>query len=99
MSEHDVQNKAFASVVARSWSDADFRAQLLADPTATLTANGLHVPDGKRVEIVEDSDTVMHITLPNRPSALSDDELDSVAGGWPSFPCATEEGPIQTWGS
>lgn len=82
MPEQDAQNKAFAAMVARSWNDADFRAQLLADPRATLTAGGFHVPDGKHIEVVEDSDTVMHVTLPQRPSELSDEELDSVAGGF-----------------
>lgn len=95
MAQNDAQNKAFGAIVARSWSDAGFRAQLLADPTATLTANGFHMSDGKHVEIVEDSDTVVHLVLPQRPSELSDEELDSVAGGYMSFPCATEDGPIK----
>lgn len=96
MAEQDAQNKAFAAIVARSWGDADFHAQLLADPTATLAANGFNVPAGKQVEVVEDSDTVMHVLLPSRPSELSDEELDSVAGGFMSvsFGCATDEGPI-----
>ncbi|WP_308466560.1 NHLP leader peptide family RiPP precursor [Rathayibacter soli] len=86
MAEQNAQNKAFAAIVARSWGDAAFHAELLANPTATLAANGFHVPDGKQVEVVEDSDTVMHVLLPARPSELSDEELDSVAGG---FPCVS----------
>lgn len=87
MSDQDAQQKAFAAIVANSWSDADFRAQLVADPTATLKANGVDVPEGKRVVVVEDSDTEFHIVLPTRPAELSDEELDSVAGGWFSYPC------------
>lgn len=96
MPEQDARSKAFAAIVARSWGDEDFHAQLLADPTATLAANGFDVPDGKTVQVVEDSDTVMHVLLPSRPSELSDEELDSVAGGFPSvsFGCATDEGPV-----
>lgn len=91
MAEDDAQNKAFAAIVARSWSDAEFHGQLLADPSATLAANGFHVPDGKHVQVVEDSDTVMHVLLPARPSELSDEELDSVAGGWVfSYGCASD---------
>lgn len=92
MSEQDTQYKAFAAIVARSWDDADFRAQLLADPTATLVANGVPVPEGKRVVVVEDSDTELHVVLPPRPTELSDEELDSVAGGFPcvSYGCDSE---------
>lgn len=79
------QYKAFAAVVARSWGDEDFRAQLIADPTATLVANGVAVPAGKKVIIVEDTDTDLHVVLPSRPGELTDEELDSVAGGFPSM--------------
>lgn len=94
MVDHEAENEALAAIVARGWGDADFHAELMADPTAVLKANGVHVPDGKRVVVVEDDDTVLHITIPQRPSELTDEELDSVAGGYLSFPCATKDGPI-----
>ena len=86
MTEQDAQYKAFAAIVARSWDDADFRAQLLADPSATLAANGVSTPAGKQVVVIEDTDTELHLVIPARPSELSDEELDSVAGG---FPCVS----------
>lgn len=99
MPEQDVQHKAFAAIVARSWSDADFRAALLADPATTLRANGVHVPTGMQVQVVEDSSTLMHVVLPERPSELSDEELDSVAGGFPcvSYGCDSEGQGIPKW--
>lgn len=73
---------AFAEIVTRSWSDQDFHAKLVADPKSTLIENGVDVPTGRRVVLVEDSDDVMHLVLPARPAELSEDQLDSVAGGW-----------------
>lgn len=90
MPEQDAVQKAFAQIVAHSWEDPEFRAKLLADPGATLNANGVAVPDGKRVEIVEDTDDVLHVTLPARPSELSDDELETVAGGLCGLICWME---------
>jgi hypothetical protein len=75
------QDNAFAQIVAQSWEDAEFRARLLADPAGVLGEKGFQVPPGKRVEIVEDTDDVIHLTLPSRPRELSDENLDAVAGG------------------
>ncbi|MEO6827363.1 MAG: NHLP leader peptide family RiPP precursor [Microbacteriaceae bacterium] len=92
MPDQDVTNKAFAKVVARSWDDPDFRAKLLADPAGVLESNtGFQLPAGKRLEIVEDTDEVIHVTLPARPAELSDDELDEVAGGVVMC-CGTRDG-------
>ena len=86
-------NTAFAKVIAKAWGDDAFRAQLLADPTAALAREGINAPEGKTFAIVEDTDDVVHVVLPARPTELSDDELDSVAGGMSYLPsCGTREG-------
>jgi hypothetical protein len=55
--------------VARSWRDADYRAELLAAPRTVLTDEGLDVPDGVEVRVLEDTATVKHLRL-TRTSAL-----------------------------
>jgi hypothetical protein len=88
----DALNKEFAEVIAHSWSDEDFHQKLLADPTGTLAAAGVVVPEGKRVEIVENTGDTLYVVLPERPTELADEELDTVAGGMSYFtPCGTAD--------
>ncbi|MBI3531528.1 MAG: NHLP leader peptide family natural product precursor [Burkholderiales bacterium] len=70
-------------IVLRCWADAELKAQLLADPVAVLQAQGLQVPAGVQVRVVQDSAQVVHWVLPSRPSELSDAALEAVAGGGP----------------
>ena len=70
-------------LVARCWADPAFKARLLADPAAVLQAEGLPLPAGMRLEVVEDTPQRVHWVLPARPTDLSDDALEQVAGGSP----------------
>ncbi len=74
--------KQYGQVVAKAWADDDFKQRLLADPAATLQAEGITVPQGVELRAVENTDKVMYLMLPPKPSAeLSDEQLDLVAGG------------------
>lgn len=84
-------DNAFAKVIAKSWGDDDFRARLLADPASVLAAEGISAPEGVRFEVVENTDDVSYIVLPTRPAELSDDELDSVAGGFAFTHCGSRD--------
>ena len=70
-------------VVARARQDNEFREQLKANPVAVLRDQGIELPPGIQVRVLEDSDRVVRLALPPRPSghALSEEELDSVVGG------------------
>jgi len=77
----DAQGQKMAQIIAKCWSDSTFKAKLLADPVAVLQAEGLPVPAGMRLEVVEDTPQRVHWVLPARPTDLSDDALEQVAGG------------------
>ena len=69
-------------VVAKAWADEAFKAALIADPNATLAAEGIAVPAGLKLKVLEDTAETMHVILPQPPSgALSDDAVGAVAGG------------------
>ena len=68
-------------ILSRADEDGDFRARLIADPKAAISAEiGAAIPDGFDVAVHEDSATTAHLVLPPSP-ALTDAELEAVAGG------------------
>jgi hypothetical protein len=84
---------ALQEVLARAARDRDFRQQLLNDPRRGIQETfGLVIPAEFRIKFVErDPSLDALIVLPEYigDDVLSDEELDSVAGGAPS--------PHQTW--
>ena len=76
-------------LVAQAWADPAFKQRLLADPVAVLKENGLLVPSGVTLKVVENTDKVIHLVLPPRPSPaeLSEEELRRVAGGGAAGVC------------
>jgi len=77
------QAKKMGSLIAKCWSDDGFKKKLLADPAATLKAEGVKIefPAGMTLKAVENTDKVYHIVLPAIPTELSDEQLEVAAGG------------------
>jgi hypothetical protein len=68
-------------IIAKCWTDEAFKSQLIANPAATLQAEGVTFPAGATVKVMENSSQVVHVILPFRPTTLSDADLEQVAGG------------------
>ena len=73
--------KKMNQVIAKCWADEGFKRKLLADPAATLKAEGVELPAGLSIKALENTDKVFHLVLPARPADLSDEDLNKVAGG------------------
>ena len=73
----------YTHVVTQAWQDEGFKRRLVADPRAVLQEQGLPLPDGKAVRVVEDTADTVHLVLPPKPAEgeLSDEQLEQVAGG------------------
>ena len=70
-----------ARILTRAEDDGDFRARLLEDPRAAISAEiGTDIPDGFDVAVHEDSATTAHLVLPPSPR-LTEAELETIAGG------------------
>ena len=73
------------AAVRKSCLDRGFNDRLTAQPTETLRAEGFATAPGVEVELLQDTDEVLHLVLPfNGVSAeveLSNEKLASVVGG------------------
>ena len=87
------QRNAMAELFAACWKDEALKARFMSDPKAVLAEHGIDVPDNMNVNVVENSDNTVHITMPKAPDGsteLSDEELDHAAGGWCDFKAPTD---------
>ncbi len=64
----------YQQIVAKAWGNEMFRNKLLRDPAATLAQEGVAVPAGVQVKVVQDSDSVMHLVLPVKPAGADKPE-------------------------
>jgi hypothetical protein len=75
--------QSFLAALTPAVTDADARERFLADPKAVLAAAGLDLPEWFTVTAREGDAAELTITVPALldPDALSDEQLDVVAGG------------------
>ena len=63
--ERIVRNQqAYADIVAKYYGDPDFKAEVDADPTRILKAEGLEIPEGAKVKLLFNTESCLHIVLP-----------------------------------
>jgi len=89
MSEATGRQEMERRIVQRSIEDEAFRQRLIEDPKGAVEQElGTRLPEGARVVAVEETQDTIYLVLPSTPmagdegGALSDRELESVAGGW-----------------
>lgn len=56
--------QAYADIVAKYYGDPDFKAEVDADPTRILKAEGLEIPEGAKVKLLFNTESLLHIVLP-----------------------------------
>jgi hypothetical protein len=83
------QAKKMEQLIAKTWADEVFKQRLMSNPVGVLKEAGVEVPEGIKVVVVEDTETIMHLVLPPKPSEdeLSEEELSQAAGGNCSHGC------------
>ena len=92
MSEASGRAEMERRLIEKSLQDESFRRRLLEDPKGAVEQElGSRLPEGVRVETVEETAETIYLVLPSTSMAsaegeeLSDRELESVAGGWDMF--------------
>ncbi len=79
------QAQLYQQIIAKCWADDSFKQQLLNDTSATLKAEGVEIPEGYSVKVLENTPQTFHIVIPNTSAQLTDDQLDDVTGGFFPF--------------
>ena len=93
-----------AHLIERAIKDEEFRQALVRDPTGVFKQElGITMPEHIHVQVLEESPVQAYLVLPqvqtSASAELSDEELESVAGGWTSDTCDTAgKGCIGTCG-
>ncbi len=66
----DIQT-AWRGIVAKAWSDEQFKQKLMDNPNRTLSDAGVEVPTGVHFVIVENEPSRVHLVLPTNPGNTS----------------------------
>jgi hypothetical protein len=88
MSEGSGRSEVERRIVQRSIEDESFRQRLIEDPKGAVEQElGTRLPEGVRVVAVEETADTIYLVLPSASpigggAELSDEELQTVAGGW-----------------
>ena len=96
MSEATGRQEMERRLIEKSVEDEDFRQRLIEDPKGAVEQElGSRLPEGVRVETVEETADTIYLVLPSTSMAggeggeLSDQELQAVSGGWNPLPSDT----------
>jgi len=72
----------WSQLVAKAWSDDALRQRLVSDPKSVMEENGLPIPPGVDVRVVENTENVVYLPLAAKPSQaeLSEEDLSLAVG-------------------
>lgn len=76
----DELSRATAAVIARATNDDAFRASLIGDPISTLRAEGIDLPEGVAVTVLQSTPKHGYLVLPD-PATVEDQVLAAASGG------------------
>ncbi|MFZ2955984.1 MAG: NHLP leader peptide family RiPP precursor [Candidatus Ozemobacteraceae bacterium] len=51
-------------MIAKVWADQTFKEKLIAEPRKVLEAEGIKVPEGVEVKVVEQTDKTIYFVIP-----------------------------------
>ena len=72
----------WSKIVEKAWHDESYKKRLLSNPEDVLKEEGIAPPEGVQVKLVENTPTVVHLTLPAQiVEDISEKDLETVAGG------------------
>ena len=84
MADQNAQQKLWEKIVAKAWADESYKQQLLANPATVLSAEGMALPAGVQIKMVEATDKVAWLVLPtqNAVAVAEGEERLAAANFW-----------------
>jgi hypothetical protein len=74
------QRKKIQKIIAKAWADEAFKQKLLSNPLETLREQGVSIPPGIDVRVVESTADVYYFVLPPKPEGMDIQEaVDRIA--------------------
>ena len=71
------EEKKGATFIAKAMSDEAFRNELKANPKKVLAEEGIEVPEGKEIKVVENTKDEAYLVIPYAEEGLNMEELES----------------------
>ncbi|VEP18772.1 conserved hypothetical protein [Hyella patelloides LEGE 07179] len=85
MSENQTRKEFEANLITKAWQNEAFKQQLMNDPIAIYEEElGRKAPDNIEIKVLEETSDTTYLVIPKKPDAsqeLSEEALESVAGG------------------
>ena len=80
MANQEERNRQMQQIIAKCWSDEAFKEKLVADPHATLAAEGVEIPEGVNISVLSNTADIFHLVIPAIPDdvELSDEDLETL---------------------
>jgi len=74
-------NPLYQQIISKCLTDAAFKQLFMADLVATLKAEGFTMPDGVKVNVIENTATEITFVISAQVSDLTDEALAGMAEG------------------
>lgn len=73
----------YGKVIAKAWTDKEFKSKLMSDPKSALAGMGIDIPVGMTIKVVEDAPNSTTLVLPAPPKEgeIAMEDLESIVGG------------------
>lgn len=85
--------EALSDLFKECWKNEDMRERFQGDPTSVLAEFGLSVPEEIDIEVIENTENTVNLTMPKAPAnyaTLSDEEILEAATGSHNFKAIEE---------
>jgi len=81
--------KSYGKIVAKAWTDEEFKRRLLSDGTTVLKESGLALPDEVEFKVVESTSSLIHLILPPKPDSeeVTAADLETRAAAFVGYSC------------